>query len=66
MPSNAGFLGLQNVLGGFVILFSALLFIGIIYVGAQLVKAKEVSDKALRADLRKRIEADEAAGLRPK
>ena len=57
MPSNAGFLGLQNAFGVFLILFSALLFIGIIYVGAKLVKAKEASDKAMRAELRKRIEA---------
>jgi hypothetical protein len=60
MPSNAGFLGLQNVFGVFLILFSALLFIGIIFVGAKLVKAKEASDKAMRAELRKRVEAEKA------
>lgn len=57
MASNAGFLGLQNWAGVFLIVFSALLLIAIIYVGAKLVKAKEISDKALRAELRRKLES---------
>lgn len=56
--SNAGFIGLANPMGVFSILFGAFLFAAIIYVGARLVRLKEVSDKAYRAKLREQYEAE--------
>lgn len=45
-------------MGVFSILFGAFLFAAIIYVGARLVRLKEVSDKAYRAKLREQYEAE--------